>query len=82
MARWHRRQHRGKRWGQDRLANPLTRAAEARRYVVTPSLDDQDFAWVTEAWTNREAHQASLKTRAFGTWSEAQPVIAVLKGPA
>jgi quinol monooxygenase YgiN len=30
-------------------------------YVVSRSTEDEDTLWVTEAWTDRDAHDASLK---------------------
>jgi quinol monooxygenase YgiN len=37
-------------------------ALEACRvYLVSRSVEDADTVWVTEAWTDREAHDASLE---------------------
>lgn len=33
---------------------------ECRLYLVNVSPDDPDTVWVTEVWTSREAHAASL----------------------
>jgi quinol monooxygenase YgiN len=51
----------------DDLSAILLEAAEALRanescllYVVSRELDDPDTIWVTEAWTDRDAHAASL----------------------
>jgi quinol monooxygenase YgiN len=33
---------------------------ECRLYLVSRSPDEPDAVWVTEAWTSREAHDASL----------------------
>jgi quinol monooxygenase YgiN len=52
-------------------------------YVVSRGLDDLDAVWVTEAWTDREAHDASL--RAPGTpemIARARPLIAGMDGRA
>jgi quinol monooxygenase YgiN len=50
------------------LADLLLRAAAALRanadchlYVVSRAQDDPDLIWVTEAWTDSAAHQASLE---------------------
>ena len=51
----------------DVLAAILLEAAEAARddascllYFVSRSLEDEDAIWVTEAWTDRDAHAAAL----------------------
>lgn len=51
----------------DALTGILLEAAESMRandacllYVVSREPDDPDAIWVTEAWTDREAHDASL----------------------
>jgi quinol monooxygenase YgiN len=36
-------------------------ASECRMYVVGRSPGDEEVVWVIEAWTSREAHDASLK---------------------
>ena len=50
------------------LAAILLEAAEGLQadercllYVVSRDLEDPDRIWVTEAWTDREAHDASLQ---------------------
>jgi quinol monooxygenase YgiN len=68
----------------DQLTAILLEAADAlgaddscRLYLVHRSLDDPDTVWVTEAWTDREAHAASLEddaTRAL--IARAMPLIA------
>lgn len=52
----------------DALAAILLEAAEGTRadadcllYLVSRSPGDADTVWVTEAWTSREAHDASLE---------------------
>jgi quinol monooxygenase YgiN len=35
-------------------------APECRIYVVGRTPDDEDLVWVIEAWSSREAHDASL----------------------
>jgi quinol monooxygenase YgiN len=72
------------------LAASLLEAAEGLRadescllYVVSRALEDPDRIWVTEAWTDREAHDASL--RAPGTpemIARARPLIAGMHGRA
>jgi quinol monooxygenase YgiN len=74
----------------DALAAILLEAAEALRadercllYVVSRDLDQPDMIWVTEAWTDREAHDASL--RAPGTpetIARARPLLAGIDGRA
>src|SRR5215216_5766793 len=71
-------------------AGMLLEAAEALRadhrcllYVVSQDLEQADMIWVTEAWTDREAHDASL--RAPGTpemIARARPLIAGMEGRA
>jgi quinol monooxygenase YgiN len=66
----------------DALAAILLEAAEALRgndacvlYVV--SREDADTVWVTEAWTDREAHAASLDApEAKDQIARAMPLIA------
>jgi quinol monooxygenase YgiN len=68
----------------------LLEAADALRadercllYVVSRGIDDPDAIWVSEAWTDREAHDASL--RAPGTpemIARARPLIAGMEGRA
>jgi quinol monooxygenase YgiN len=74
----------------DELAGILLEAAEGLQadakcllYVVSRDLDQPDMIWVTEAWTDREAHDASL--RAPGTpemIARARPLIAGMEGRA
>jgi quinol monooxygenase YgiN len=52
----------------DALARVLLEAAALLQensacllYVVSRSADDEDSLWVTEAWTDRDAHVASLQ---------------------
>jgi quinol monooxygenase YgiN len=52
----------------DELAGLLLEAADALRadddcllYIVSRSPDDPEIVWVTEAWTSREAQNASLE---------------------
>ncbi|HEX7255595.1 MAG TPA: antibiotic biosynthesis monooxygenase [Gaiellaceae bacterium] len=70
--------------GGDELEAILLEAAEALNanrdcllYVVSRQPDDPEAVWVTEAWTSREAHRASLEdpaTRAL--IQRAMPLIA------
>ena len=74
----------------EELARILLEAAEGLGgdekcllYVVSRDLSEPDTIWVTEAWTDREAHDASL--RAPGTpemIARARPLIAGMKGRA
>ena len=55
----------------DELAAILLEAADGARadedcrlYVVSRSPTNAETVWVTEAWTSREAHDASLKDEA------------------
>jgi quinol monooxygenase YgiN len=46
-------------------------------YVVSRSVDDPDSIWVTEAWTDRAAHAASLEDEgARALIARARPIIA------
>jgi quinol monooxygenase YgiN len=46
-------------------------------YVVGRAADDPDSVWVTEAWTDHEAHSASLADpRARALIDRARPIIA------
>lgn len=48
-------------------------------YVVSRQSDDPDALWVTEAWTSREAHRASLEDEATRAMiHRAMPLIAQL----
>jgi quinol monooxygenase YgiN len=68
----------------DQLAGLLVEAAtmleandDCLLYIVSRALDDPDSVWVTEAWVDRAAHDASLgdeRTRAF--IEGARPIIA------
>ena len=69
----------------DALAEVLVRAAEGlggnpecELYVISRS-EDPDAVWVTEVWTSREAHRASLEDQATRELiAEARPLIAGL----
>jgi len=46
-------------------------------YVVSRDLDQPDMIWVTEAWTDREAHDASLRAPGVPEMiARARPLIA------
>jgi quinol monooxygenase YgiN len=68
----------------DELASILLEAAAGLEanpgcllYVVSRSADDPDSVWVTEAWTDRAAHAASLEDKgARALISRARPIIA------
>jgi quinol monooxygenase YgiN len=68
----------------DQLAGMLLEAARGLEpnpdcllYVVGRSLDDPDSVWVTEAWTDRAAHDASLEDEAARALiGRARPLIA------
>jgi quinol monooxygenase YgiN len=68
----------------DELAAILREAAagleansDCRLYLVSRALDDPDSIWVTEAWTHRAAHAASLADPAAHALIErARPIIA------
>jgi quinol monooxygenase YgiN len=68
----------------DQLAEMLLEAAKGLEpnpdcllYVVSRALDDPDSIWVTEAWTDRTAHAASLADPAAKALIErARPIIA------
>jgi quinol monooxygenase YgiN len=50
-------------------------------YVVSCSADDSDTLWVTEAWTDRDAHGASLQDeRVRAIIQRARPLIAGMSG--
>jgi quinol monooxygenase YgiN len=74
----------------DPLSAILLEAAEALRanescllYVVSRELDDPDTIWVTEAWTDRDAHAASLDDPAAKEQiARALPLIAGIDGRA
>jgi quinol monooxygenase YgiN len=73
----------------DALAAILLEAAEALRaddscllYVVSRG-EDADTIWVSEAWTDREAHDASLQAPGVPeTIARARPLIAGMDGRA
>jgi quinol monooxygenase YgiN len=68
----------------DELAAILLEAAaglaanpECLLYVVNRAADDPDSVWVTEAWTSRDAHGASLEDPgARDLIARARPIIA------
>ena len=69
----------------DALAALLLEAAEVLRagfpscrlYLVSRSAHDDDSVWVTEVWTDREAHDASLgDARVRDVIARARPLIA------
>lgn len=68
----------------DALADRLLEAAtvlgdnsDCRLYMISRAPDDADRVWVTEAWTSREAHAASLgDDRVRGLIQRAMPLIA------
>ncbi len=72
--------HRGKR---DDLVTFLARAAELLEgdqdcvhYLISTS-DEPDAVWVTETWTSKEAHDASLRVEAIRALiSQAMPLVA------
>lgn len=46
-------------------------------YVIAKDLTDPDALWITEAWTDRESHKASLAIPAVAeTIKRAMPLIA------
>jgi quinol monooxygenase YgiN len=74
----------------DELAAILLEAAAGLRadercllYVVSRDLDQPDMVWVTEAWTDREAHDASLRAPGVPEMiARARPLIAGMEGRA
>jgi quinol monooxygenase YgiN len=70
------------------LAAILLEAAEAARdddscllYFVSRAPEDDDAIWVTEAWTDREAHGAALQDAATKAMiARARPLIAGFSG--
>ena len=72
------------------LAGILLEAAEGLRadercllYVVSHDLAQPDMVWVTEAWTDRDAHDASLRAPGVPEMiARARPLIAGLEGRA
>jgi quinol monooxygenase YgiN len=73
----------------DALATILLEAADALRadascllYVVSRG-EDADTIWVSEAWTDRDAHDASLRAPGVPeTIARARPLIAGIDGRA
>jgi quinol monooxygenase YgiN len=50
---------------------------ECRLYLVSRSAADHESVWVTEVWTDREAHDASLRDeRVRAVITRARPIIA------
>ncbi|MDP9274072.1 MAG: antibiotic biosynthesis monooxygenase [Chloroflexota bacterium] len=48
-------------------------------YVISRDPDDRDSVWITEVWTNRAAHDASLENgRVRETIRRARPLIAAM----
>ena len=74
----------------EELAGILLEAAEGLRaddrcllYVVSRDLDQPDMVWVTEAWTDRDAHDASLRAPGVPEMiGRARPLIAGVEGRA
>ena len=74
----------------EELAEILLEAAEGLGadercllYVVSRDLDQPDMIWVTEAWTDREAHDASLRAPGVPEMiARARPLIAGMEGRA
>jgi len=74
----------------EELAGILLEAAEGLRadercllYVVSHDLAQPDMVWVTEAWTDRDAHDASLRAPGVPEMiARARPLIAGLEGRA
>ena len=74
----------------DRLADLLLQAAAALRddtrcllYVVSRVTGEPDVILITEAWTDREAHDASLRAPGVPeTIARARPLIAGMDGRA
>jgi quinol monooxygenase YgiN len=72
--------------GGDALGAVLLEAADGLRandgcllYVISRSDADPDVVWVTEAWTDRSAHTASLQDPAARALiSRAMPLIAAM----
>jgi quinol monooxygenase YgiN len=74
----------------EELAGILLEAADGLRdfdscllYVVSRDAEDPDRIWVTEAWTDREAHAASLRQPGTPEMiARARPLIAGMEGRA
>lgn len=57
-------------------ADGLASVEACRFYLVSRSPDDPDTMWVTEAWTDAEAHAESLRTDATkALMAHAMPLI-------
>ena len=73
---------------RDALAELLMEGMDALRsfegcllYVVSVSEDEPDTVWVTEAWTDAEAHAASLQLEEVKAQiAQARPMIAGIEG--
>lgn len=58
-------------------ADGLADMESCRLYVISRDLKDPDAAWITEVWTDRAAHDASLKDeRVREVIRRARPLIA------
>jgi quinol monooxygenase YgiN len=58
-------------------ADALRDMTECQLYLITRPADDDDVILITEAWTSREAHDASLQgDRARAVITQAMPLIA------
>ena len=58
-------------------ADGLGDMKDCRLYVISRVPDDRDSVWVTEVWTDRAAHDASLKDeRVRDVIRRARPLIA------
>jgi len=52
---------------------------ECRLYLISRSASDSDSIWVTERWTDREAHDASLRDeRVRAVIARARPIITAM----
>ena len=52
---------------------------ECRLYLISRSASDADSIWVTEVWTDREAHDASLRDeRVRAVIARARPIITAM----
>jgi quinol monooxygenase YgiN len=58
-------------------ADSLANTEGCRLYVISRAPDDRDSVWVTEFWTDRAAHDASLRDeRVRSVIQRARPLIA------
>ena len=72
----------------DALTDMLMAAAQGMRandacllYLVSRSPEDSDVIWVTEVWTSKEAHDASLEDADVkAAIQRARPLIAGIEG--